>query len=152
MAKRQIKFDFDPLAGVGKKITPSEEKRIVSRVKDYVLESVLSKVGEGISPVSGQGSFKRLNKEYAINQKGGNRLPNLELMGDMLDSLKIIKIGDKLRLTVDESQQDKADGHNNFSGKSALPRRAFIPDEKKGETFKKDILEGIRTIIEDELG
>lgn len=42
-------------------------------------------------------------------------------------------------------EQGKADGHNNFSGKSKLPTRRFIPSEK--ENFKRFINKGIDQII-----
>lgn len=151
MARRKVKFDFDPfeIAGVSKRKIMNVEE-VLEDVEDYVITQVLSKVGDSVSPVSGQGRFRGLSKEYKEFKasQGAGTKANLELDGDLLNSLKVEFVkGGKLRLTVDEDQVGKADGHNNFSGKSRLPRRAFIPDESKKETFKKDILSGIRSVV-----
>ena len=149
-----VKFDFDPfeIAGVSRrKFSDSDISEIMSDVSDLVKEKVLDYVGSGESPVSGRGAFKKLNPEYAKDQKGGNRTANLELEGDLLDSVKVIQAGNKLRLTVDEDQQPKADGHNNFSGESKLPVRRFIPYAKQDETFKSDIIKTIRDIVLEKL-
>jgi hypothetical protein len=47
----------------------------------------------------------------------------------------------------DTKQAAKADGHCNHSGKSKLPRRAFIP--KPDESFRPDIREGVNRIIKE---
>ena len=60
-----------------------------------------------------------------------------------------------LRLTVSESEQGKADGHNKFNkaNNKKIPARPFIPDEKASRKNLRDftpaILEGIDKIIED---
>ena len=110
---------------------------------------MLLDLGDGKSPVAGRGSFKKLNKEYAGEQKDGNTTANMELEGDMLDALlSKNRKGDKIEIGIFKAkEQGKADGHNNFSGKSTLPTRRFIPNEK--ERFKKRIRTGIKTIIND---
>lgn len=149
-----VKYDFDPfeIAGVSRrKFSDSDIQDIMSDVSDLVKEKVLDYVGSGESPVSGVRKFKALNEKYAKEQKGGSRLPNLELEGDMLNAVKVIPKGKKLRLTLDEDQQDKADGHNNFSGLSNLPPRRFVPKEDDGQTFKEDIIKHIRDIVLEKL-
>jgi hypothetical protein len=154
MAK--VEYEFDPFDLVG--ISKSDIKRgdVASALEDvsnYVLESVLSFVGDETSPVSGRGKFKRLNKDYAHkkDEEGYTPEPNLMASGDMLDAVKVVKRGSKLVLTLDKSQQDKADGHNNHSGASDLPVRRFIPlnDKSSDETFKPAILKGIKQILKD---
>lgn len=153
MAK--VEFIFDPfeVAGVEKPdISKAKRDQILRDVADYVLESVLSDVGDSRSPVTGK-QFKKLDKDYAAEKKreGGTPVPNLLMQGDLLDSLLVKKKGDKLILTVGDSQQDKADGHNNHTGDSQLPRRPFIPDADESETFRPAIRQGIREIIDDVL-
>ncbi len=104
-------------------------------------------VARGNSPVEGEGKFRRLNKTYATDQKGGNRTPNLDLEGDMLDSLTHEITGDGIKVGIFRtSEVPKADGHNNFSGESKLPTRRFIPDAS--QDFKSSIKTGITRIIQ----
>ena len=154
MGRPLIKYDFDPfdIAGVSsKKFSDSDVEDIMSDVEDLVKEKVLSYVGDGVSPVKGRGAFKQLTEDYSKEMKHGSRKPNLELEGDLLDSVTVIRSGRKLRLTVGDDQMPKADGHNNFSGDSKIPTRRFIPYEKDGETFKSDILKDIRSIVLEKL-
>ena len=67
----------------------------------------------------------------------------------MLDAIKSSASGNQIEIKITGKQGSKADGHNNHSGKSQLPARKFIPDGKKGETYSRTIIEGIRTIIDD---
>lgn len=61
----------------------------------------------------------------------------------MLGALDFKIIGDKIEIGVFGEDAGKADGHNNFSGKSKLPQRRFLPD--KGQEFNGDI----RSLIDD---
>lgn len=75
---------------------------------------------------------------------------NLELTGKMLDALTVKVKGNQLEYFVDdESQQGKVDGHNNFTGKSKIPTRKFIPDTD--ESLRAGILKEIKTLVKDEL-
>jgi len=143
-----VKFDFDPFEGF--ELTKGQKSDLTEDISAFVKESVLDAVGSGRTPVAGGAFKKNLSPVYA--KKTGKKISNLELTGDLLDSLevKVVK-GHKMRLTVSESEQDQADGHNNFSGKSNLPERQFIPNADRGQDFKKDIKKGIKEIIEDYL-
>lgn len=145
----QIKYDFNPFALVGESAAGIDDKdRVLKEIADFIRSATIEKAQSGVSPVSGRGKFKQLTKGYADSKKGGDRTPNLTLENEMLESIDAFKLrGNTMRVTVDESQQDKADGHNNFSGKSSLPERRFIPNAKDGETFKSFILDGIAEII-----
>lgn len=146
----KIQFDFDPEEETGITIPRAKRDEATKRVADFVRESVLSAVGEGRSPVAGEGRFQALSKEYKKRKSeiSSSTIPNLELYGDMLDSLEVVEVrGGKLRLKVGEDQNDKADGHCNFSGKSKIPRRRFVPNAKDGQTFSRDIISGIKDIL-----
>ena len=149
-----IRFEFDPFDWVDDiELTNSERRKLEPEIKDYILKEILNKVAEGKSPVAGYGKFKKLDKDYIKIKKaeGGTVLSgggsNLELQGDLLESVKIVKQGSKLVLTVSKSQEGKADGHNNFSGESELPLRRFIPNAADEETFKRDIINGVKELI-----
>lgn len=165
MAKVEYEFDPFDLVGISKSdIKKGDVSSALEDVSNYVLESVLSFVGDETSPVSGRGKFKKLQKDYTDKEghrhkgyktikeeEGYTPEPNLLATGDMLDAVKVVRKGSKLVLTLDGSEQDKADGHNNFSGKSELPTRRFVPNAKDDETFKPKIIAGIRSILKDYL-
>lgn len=146
---KEIKLDIGGL--------PSNLKQAIkTEVGEFVTDEILRSVSKGTSPVAGRGRFKILNNEYAKDEKGGNRSPNLELDGDMLDALTFkntssnsnsIKVG-----IFSGKQVPKADGHNDFSGDSKLPTRRFIPNDKDREIFDKRIEDGIDRIVEEHKG
>lgn len=144
MAFRKLKYDFNPFQG----LRGDARRRAAQELKEYVRDSVIDKMRDGMSPVSGQRRYKTLSKDYAEREKGGNRLPNLRLDGDLYAGIEVVD-GPKgrLRLTVDADQVNKADGHNNFTGRSKLPKRQFIPDERANQKFKRDIEIGIKEIV-----
>lgn len=103
-------------------------------------------MGEKKSPITGK-SFQALSKDYKKFKRdfGSTPTANLELTGDMLDSLTYRITKDGIELGVYGDDAPKADGHNNLSGKSQLPERQFLP--KEGETFKGSIQKEIESII-----
>lgn len=148
----KVFYDFDPEEETGIRVPKNKRAEALEAVADYVKESVLSTVGDGATPVEGGKWKKSLSKAYK-KRKGdvsSSNFANLELHGDLLDSLDVKKRrGGTLRLTVAESQMDKADGHNNFSGKSKLPERNFIPDASRGQRLSPKIRRGIKSILEE---
>lgn len=112
-----------------------------------MVAEILRSVSSGNSPVSGYGRFKRLSEDYADSEKGGDRTPNLELQGDMLDALEARNTREGVNVGIFAAKEvPKADGHNNFSGDSRLPLRRFIP--KGQETFKRNINSGVKRIVQ----
>lgn len=151
MAKA-VKFTFNPFEATGISVPFSEKKSALRTVSQFVLEQVLSKVGEATSPVTKTGKsegrkFPSLNPDYAKfkRKKRASPIANLELSGKMLDALRTNFTGNRVTLEIKGKQAGKADGHNDHSGKSTLPLRRFIP--KKNETFTSDILSGIAKIL-----
>lgn len=150
---KKIRFEFEPLKGLDVNLSRSKKQELLKDIADYLHESVLSKIGDGESPVKGE-KFPKLKKEYAKKEHGGDRTPHLELHGDLLDSIDTEVKGDKIILGVDSSEEEKADGHNQLTSKAKswadsrdFPKRRFIPDED--QEFKRDIQAGIDSIIED---
>jgi hypothetical protein len=131
-----------------KGIPKDKRDRAKRDVGEFVVNSILDRVGEGKSPVGKERTyFKKLNRDYAKREKGGDTLPNLELFGDMLDSLKFEdhKAGIEVGI-FEEKQAPKAFNHNTVKSKSnPLPKRKFIPDPNG--KFRRDIESGIRDIL-----
>ena len=144
MASRKVKYDFNPFMG----LRGEARKKAADELKEFVRNAMIDRMRSGSSPVSGQGGYRALTKDYAKAKKGGNRVANLRLDGDLYASVQVTDSpSGGLRATVSPDQQAKADGHNNFSGKSTLPRRAFIPDARSSEKFKADIERGMSEIV-----
>lgn len=120
-------------------------------VGEFVKEQILLSVAESSSPISG-GAFKKSLSAAYKKQKEADGLPgvaNLELTGEMLDSLDYKTTKDGIEIGVFGRAALRADGHNNFSGESELPGRQFLP--KEGESFKPSIQKEIDRIIRDKL-
>lgn len=129
------------------KVPMGQRKQAKQEVGNFVVNEILRFVEQGNSPVKNLGKFKQLTEKYAQENKGGNRTPNLELFGDMLDSLTSRNRKDGVEVGIfARSEVPKADGHNNFSGDSKLPQRRFIPEEN--QTFKRRITSGIKDIVQ----
>jgi len=151
MAKPVV-YKFDPfkLAGISKTEVKKENRnKVLEQVAKEIVKQTKVYVSKGRSPVRGHDKFPKLSSDYAKEMKNGNTNPNLKLKGDYLDNLDAPIKDDKLIFSHGESQNDKADGHNNFSGNSNLPMRRTIPNSKEGETFKKPIVDAIRRIIKE---
>jgi hypothetical protein len=124
-------------------------------VGDLLIEEILRAVGDGKSPVQGE-NWKKLNKEYADEFKGGDTTPTMQLFGELLDSLKSKpSSGNKIKIGHfrDEGQAPKADGHNQLSLESQLwaskisfPKRRYIPNE--GQKFKASIMREVKDILD----
>lgn len=152
MAIKRVAFEFDPFEELG--ITPPKNKsardEALERVAELVQTSVLEYVGDAKSPVKG-GPWKRgLSPAYKKikSQESSSTVANLELTGDMLDALEVVrKRGTTLSLQIEGEEAPKADGHNNHSGDSPLPERRFIP--KGGETLRSDIWRDVKRILQE---
>lgn len=147
LSSNRIFYEFDPFEEAGIK-PPKDAESAKEEIGDFVKEQVLQHIASGSSPVAG-GDWKRsLSKSYKKEKAKYSSVSyaNLELKGDMLDALDVVdKRGNKLSLEITGSTEvAKADGHNNFSGKSSLPKRQFIPESD--ETFKRAIIDGIKKI------
>lgn len=141
------------MTAVYKKLTldlegiPENRIRSAKKAVLNVIENEISRsLAKGRSPVKGE-VFPKLDDDYADDQKQGNRTPNLQLEGDMLEAVEYdVLSGDQIGFGFKEgnSQIDKADGHNQFSadskkaiwnnGAKKLPKRRFIPEEN--QSFK----------------
>lgn len=149
----KVVYEFDPfeLTNLDK---PGKQDRAkaLDKIAEYVRDEILQYVGEGRSPVAG-GKWKQgLSKEYA-KRKGefsSSTIANMELTGDLLDALEARVVGNKIKVGwFGGDEAAKADGHNNFSGESTLPARQSIPNVDENQTFRRDIVQGIKAIAKE---
>ena len=111
-------------------LPPGASDEVKEQVGDYLIEQILLAASAAKDPFSGR-SFPRLSKDYAKFKQGeGNPpIPNLEFDGGMLDSLSYELTDKGIELGIFGDEAPKADGHVNFSGRSSLPTRRFLPEE-----------------------
>lgn len=149
-SKEEIWKDFKPK--LPEWLDSDEREELMGEIGEYILSEVLDYVGEGKSPVTGE-AFQVLSEKYADDEKGGKRLANLDLNGDMMRAVEYQVEADRIKIGIfDEDEAIKAYGHNTgFKGHKWLdgkaPARKFIPNEK--ENFSKEILLGVKELIDD---
>lgn len=147
----ETSFTFD--VPIPDNIIEGKKKEFLQKVGQYLVDSMLDKIAEGISPVAGVGEFKRLTKHYADEEKGGDKTANMDEHGDMLNALTYKIVGNSLKIGIfDDKQAIKSYAHNTgFKGHPFLegkaPKRQFIPDED--QKLKRDILSGIGDITDE---
>lgn len=136
-------------------LSKDQKDEVLSEIGELLVVKVLESVADSRSPIDGK-KFEPLKKPDKDGKGGeyrafklketGSDNPNLDLTGDMLTSLDFKIVNDKIELGVYGEDAGKADGHNNFSGKSKLPKRQFLPD--KGEAFEDSIMSLISDTID----
>ena len=145
--KTQTTSEIDPFDGT--KVPLKEKRKAADEIGELLVDAILGKVGDAKSPLA-KYPWPKLSKAYKA-EKTGDNLPgiaNMENKGDMLDALTYRvnqKTGNIELGFFKKSEAGKADGHNNFSGKSQLPLRRFLPG--KGDKFKADIQKDVDSIV-----
>lgn len=122
---------------------------VKDQVGQLIVEGILKTVGGAKSPVQGE-NFPKLSKDYKAFKLAhhGSGVPDLELTGDMLDSLTFKRTKDGVEVGFFNDEAWKADGHNKFSGKeNNTPKRRFLP--AKGQEFISSIQGEAERIILD---
>ena len=115
-------------------------------VGEYLVNETIRYMERGLSPVEGEGPWAKLDSEYAKEEHGGNRKPTLNATGRPRESLKFKTDEDGIQIGImHKTQEGKADGHNNFSGRSRLPRRRFVPGAT--QNYKAEILQSVDRIL-----
>jgi len=129
-------------------LNKAQKKEVLDQIGELLVEQILEAVGDQKSPVTGN-AFRPLSLEYARRKKEevGNTKANLDLFGDMLQSVDYRVLDDKIEIGVFGSEAPKADGHNNLSGESKIPTRRFIPAQ--GQTFTQEIKALVRATVDE---
>lgn len=127
-------------------IPESQWAQVKREIKSYLEDAILDKISQGQSPVKGMKEFPKLKESYAKAKKGGDRTPNLNLEGDLWNSIKAKSIGGEAALEVGVFRSKEAPKAFNHNEGDTLPTRRFIP--KNNQAFSDDIMSDIRDIIE----
>ena len=116
-------------------------------VGNFLIERMLDFIDQGKSPVKGEGQWQKLTKEYAEEEKGGDRTPDMFNTGGTLGSLTFQPTPTGISVGIfNEAEGEKADGHNKFTGRpNNNPRRRYIPGPD--QEFRNEIMAGIRGVI-----
>ncbi len=131
-------------------LTPDQKRQLEAEAGELIKSEILNKLSSGITPVS-NGEYKRsLSKEYRQKKtaQGGASFSDMKLEGDMLGSLEYRTSPGEITVGIWGDEAPKAHGHN--KGTAILPRRQFIPDTN--ETFKRDIMNKVQSLIRDKNG
>lgn len=140
----------------GLRDVPERDRQAVKQeVADYLGNQILREVNNGNSPVAGEGRFKRLDTDYALREKSGNRLSDLENEGDLLNDFSVDPSDNSfINIGHTGGETPKADGHNQLSSKAkawarqnGFPKRRYIPDDN--QKFTRPIVNEIRNIIDE---
>jgi hypothetical protein len=152
MARQKFKpFTFDPISELEIEVPRNARRDAREAVASYLQEELLNYIGDARSPVSG-GVWKRnLTPDYAKEKahESGAKFANLELSGEMLDSLSVEVRGSKVVIDLGKDQYGKAEGHitgQYGDGKMKKDyRRQFIP--QGDESLKRSITANIKRIL-----
>lgn len=142
----EISSVIDIVSGI--EASESAKERIKAAVGEYLIEQTLLYVGNTKSPISGE-SWPGLSPSYKQEKAEAGQTPvaNLEATGNMLSAIDFETTDTGIKIGIFGGEALKADGHNNFSGESELPKRRFLPTED--QVYKRDISKGIDEIIND---
>lgn len=145
-------YSFNPIKELDLDIPRSSRREALEAGAEYLRDAVLRKIAKGRSPVANGKWTRTLTKGYSKRkgEESSAKFANLELSGELLDSLDVSVDGSKLVYGVPSDQAGKAEGNNIGTygrSKSTGRVRRFIPigDEK----FSKDILSGLRDVLAD---
>ena len=125
-------------------------------IGQFLVDYIIDQVGSSKSPVEGGRFDAALTKKYKKikSEISGSSKANLELFGDMLDSIDYKTNNGNIEVGIfnDEEQASKAYGHNSgYRGHPTIKynkyKREFIP--KSNQSFKSSANKEIDRIIND---
>jgi hypothetical protein len=139
LAKVNVNIDLK-IDEIKKKVEKNASRAAAQILKDQILFDIAG----GRSPVEGKGRFQKYSKRYIdqidkdplFQALGKRKRPvNMKLSGQMLSSLSVDVVGNKLRISFSD---EVADYHNRQgAGKSKVIRRLLPTNE--GERFNRNI-------------
>lgn len=134
------------------KLKKTDRDSIKRKVADLLVKEVSKDLNMSRSPVSGN-SFKPLSKDYKAEKKkaGKGGRANMKFNNDMRPDIEGVDFRDGIDFGIFTFEADKADAHNQHSGKAkswarknGFPQRKFIPektDNPKNVTGYKNEIE-----------
>lgn len=105
--------------------------------KPLIKKEINSRIDKGVSPVSGQPNYKKYSPKYKIGRK---RPVNLKDTGKMRKTLTAKSIKDGISVFFTSPI------HKYHNGEGRV-RRATLPIDSKGETFKNGIKKNLRNLF-----
>lgn len=127
-------------------LSVADKIAIKEEAGEFLVDHILLRVGNARNPFTGA-PYQGLTKEYRSDkaEDGAGTKANLESSGDMLDALGYSRTDNGVKLFVSGEEALRADGHNNFSGKSQIPTRKFLPEE--GDSFPRSVTKEVEAMI-----
>lgn len=156
MAK--VTYNFDLSEFLEKKGAKGKKREIKKAVGDFLVSAVIDDMNNSTSSVTGR-KFRKLDKEYVKDKlkKGGSSNPDLELFGNLKESIEFKQKSDSVEVGVFGGVNAlKAETHNLGTQKDrGVPQRQFLPigseEGNKGQ-FRPQIRKEIVKIIEEIIG
>lgn len=147
-----IEYSFDPIDELGLDIPRNKRREALEVAAEFIRTEMLDYIGEGKSPVAGTpAKWAGLSKAYKEFKSGesSSAIANLELTGELLDSISFDSNSREVTITVADSQAAKAEGHltgiygDHMTG-PPKPRK-FMP--LGDENFKRPILSKLKELL-----
>lgn len=118
------------------------------RIKNAIVEEILSDYNRGISPVAGTNSYKPYRPSTA-KKKGRKKPVTLNNTGKLHASLKAVQKGKKtINISFTGSRNQQISAYHQF-GTTYMDARPMLPT--RGMKFKKRIVDMFNKIISKEL-
>ena len=150
ITKNQVSYKLN-LKDLLEDVPKDDREDAAYEAGEVALEKIHDYMDRELSPVKGQGSFKGLSKEYKEFKKTkvGNTDPNLRLTGRLIESMDVDADDKSFTISVEGKQNiGKAHNHNTDASKrSPLPKRQFLPNDRNGESLKRDVVKAIKETI-----
>ena len=143
--KTEVSFTYD-LDNLLEDVPDEDREDAAFDAGNAALDAVKGYMQGSSSPVKGEGKFKALSKEYKKRKRkiAGNTKANLKLFGDLDEAMEIEANENSFTISIKDDNTEKAYNHNVGD---TLPKRQFIPDETRGETFKRSVVKKIKDEI-----
>ena len=145
ITKNEVSFTYD-LDELLEDVPEEDREDAAFDAGNAALDAVKGYMEGSRSPVRGEGKFKALSKDYKkLKQKvAGNKKANLKLFGDLDEAMEVEANDSSFTISIRQDNTEKAYNHNVGD---TLPKRQFIPDEERGETFKRNVISKIKQEI-----
>lgn len=143
--KQKVSFTYN-LGSLLEDVPDEDREDAAFDAGNAALDAVKGYMEGSSSPVKGEGKFKALSKEYKKKKRkiAGNDKANLKLFGDLDEAMEIDADENSFTISIRDDNTEKAYNHNVGD---TLPKRQFIPDDQRGETFKRSVVKKIKEQI-----
>ena len=143
--KEKVSFTYN-LGSLLENVPDEDREDAAFDAGNAALDAVKEYMEGSSSPVKGSGRFKALSKDYKKKKQkiAGNTTPNLKLFGDLDEAMEVDADENSFTINIRDDNAAKAYNHNVGD---TLPKRQFLPDDQRGETFKRSVVTKIKEQI-----